>query len=109
MPISQNKDDDQLRLMRMNESIENGYRTVLETEETSHLILENLHSQRETIQQSIERLKGSNANLGKSSRTARAMTRHLIINRLMLVGACAFLFIITLGVLFFFLKHKYNF
>ncbi|CAH1794609.1 unnamed protein product [Owenia fusiformis] len=93
--------DNTERLERSGKRLEQGYRTAIETEQIGNQILEDLSSQRETIQRSRERLRETDANLGKSSRVLSGMMRRIIQNRLILVViGLIILVIIGLGIYF---------
>lgn len=77
--VSINNDQRQ-RLLENSETIERtgnrlqeGYRVVLETETLGAQVLSDLHHQRETIQNSRARLRETNAELGRASRTLNTM------------------------------------
>ncbi|XP_075153118.1 vesicle transport through interaction with t-SNAREs 1a [Haematobia irritans] len=72
--------DQRQRLLDNSETIERtgnrlqeGYRVVIETETLGAQILSDLHQQRETIQNSRARLRETNAELGRASRTLNTM------------------------------------
>lgn len=72
--------DQRQRLLENSETIERtgnrlqeGYRVVIETETLGAQILSDLHSQRETIQNARSRLRETNAELGRASRTLNTM------------------------------------
>ncbi|XP_013099005.1 vesicle transport through interaction with t-SNAREs homolog 1A [Stomoxys calcitrans] len=72
--------DQRQRLLDNSETIERtgnrlqeGYRVVIETETMGAQILSDLHQQRETIQNSRARLRETNAELGRASRTLNTM------------------------------------
>lgn len=95
-------------MSRMNKNLENGYRIVLETEETGKNILSDLFSQRETIERSRDRLREVNNNLGKSSRIVSTMTRHILQNKILLFGLCFFLIAFVVIALFLVIKRKFD-
>lgn len=65
--------DNSERLERSGHELEGAYRTVIETEEIGTQILMNLSSQRESIQRSRNRLRETNADLGRSNRLMNVM------------------------------------
>ena len=87
-------------LLKMNTNLENGYKMVLESEETGRTILSDLFSQRETMERARDRLRETNMNLGKSSRVVSAMTRHLVKNKLILIGMCVLLALFLIFVVY---------
>lgn len=65
--------DNSERLERTGNDLEGAYRTVIETEEIGSQILMNLSTQRESIQRSRNRLRETNADLGRSNRIMNVM------------------------------------
>ncbi|XP_065355807.1 vesicle transport through interaction with t-SNAREs homolog 1A [Calliphora vicina] len=72
--------DQRQRLLENSETIErtgnrlqDGYRVLVETETLGAQVLSDLHHQRETIQNSRGRLRETNAELGRASRTLNTM------------------------------------
>ncbi|XP_031438804.1 vesicle transport through interaction with t-SNAREs homolog 1A isoform X4 [Clupea harengus] len=62
-------------LERSSRRLAAGYQIAVETEQVGQEILSNLNSDREKIQRSRDRLRETDANLGKSSRILTAMLR----------------------------------
>ncbi|XP_051969179.1 vesicle transport through interaction with t-SNAREs homolog 1A-like isoform X3 [Xyrauchen texanus] len=67
--------DNTERLERSSRRLEAGYQIAVETEQVGQEILSSLHSDREKIQRSRDRLRETDANLGKSSRILTGMLR----------------------------------
>ncbi|XP_014898764.1 vesicle transport through interaction with t-SNAREs homolog 1A isoform X3 [Xiphophorus hellerii] len=67
--------DNTERLERSSRRLEAGYQIAVETEQVGQEILANLHTDREKIQRARERLRETDANLGKSSRILTGMLR----------------------------------
>ncbi|XP_038128581.1 vesicle transport through interaction with t-SNAREs homolog 1A isoform X3 [Cyprinodon tularosa] len=67
--------DNTERLERSSRRLEAGYQIAVETEQVGQEILSNLHTDREKIQRARERLRETDANLGKSSRVLTGMLR----------------------------------
>ncbi|XP_042363642.1 vesicle transport through interaction with t-SNAREs homolog 1A isoform X3 [Plectropomus leopardus] len=67
--------DNTEKLERSSRRLEAGYQIAVETEQVGQEILSNLHSDREKIQRARERLRETDANLGKSSRILTGMLR----------------------------------
>lgn len=65
--------DNSERLERTGNQLQEGYRIAIETEEIGTQVLQNLSNQRETIQRSRNRLRETNADLGRSSRLMNMM------------------------------------
>ncbi|XP_061491992.1 vesicle transport through interaction with t-SNAREs homolog 1A isoform X2 [Rhineura floridana] len=77
--------DNTERLERSSRRLEAGYQIAVETEQIGQDILENLSHDREKIQRARERLRETDANLGKSSRILTGMLRRIIQNRILIV------------------------
>ncbi|XP_030058589.1 vesicle transport through interaction with t-SNAREs homolog 1A isoform X1 [Microcaecilia unicolor] len=93
--------DNSERLERSSRRLEAGYQIAVETEQIGQDILENLNHDREKIQRARERLRETDANLGKSSRILTGMLRRIIQNRILVVTlAIAIVFTIVLAVFF---------
>ncbi|XP_054839326.1 vesicle transport through interaction with t-SNAREs homolog 1A isoform X1 [Eublepharis macularius] len=77
--------DNTERLERSSRRLEAGYQIAVETEQIGQEMLENLSHDREKIQRARERLRETDANLGKSSRILTGMLRRIIQNRILIV------------------------
>ncbi|XP_058477449.1 vesicle transport through interaction with t-SNAREs homolog 1A isoform X1 [Solea solea] len=88
--------DNTEKLERSSRRLEAGYQIAVETEQVGQEVLANLHSDREKIQRARERLRETDANLGKSSRILTGMLRRIIQNRVLVfvLGAIILLTII---------------
>ncbi|XP_051969178.1 vesicle transport through interaction with t-SNAREs homolog 1A-like isoform X2 [Xyrauchen texanus] len=88
--------DNTERLERSSRRLEAGYQIAVETEQVGQEILSSLHSDREKIQRSRDRLRETDANLGKSSRILTGMLRRIIQNRVLvfILGAIILLTIV---------------
>ncbi|XP_043957505.1 vesicle transport through interaction with t-SNAREs homolog 1A isoform X2 [Gambusia affinis] len=75
--------DNTEKLERSSRRLEAGYQIAVETEQVGQEILANLHTDREKIQRARERLRETDANLGKSSRILTGMLRRIIQNRVL--------------------------
>lgn len=93
-------------LNKMNKNLENGYRMVLESEETGNNILSDLFGQREQMQRARDRLREVNNNLGKSSRVVSSMTRKALQNKVILFGMIVFLVLTVIFVVYLVIKKK---
>ncbi|XP_063473918.1 vesicle transport through interaction with t-SNAREs homolog 1A isoform X1 [Symphalangus syndactylus] len=69
--------DNTERLERSSRRLEAGYQIAVETEQIGQEMLENLSHDREKIHRARERLRETDANLGKSSRILTGMLRRL--------------------------------
>uniref|UniRef100_A0AAZ3RHY9 t-SNARE coiled-coil homology domain-containing protein n=1 Tax=Oncorhynchus tshawytscha TaxID=74940 RepID=A0AAZ3RHY9_ONCTS len=67
--------DNTEKLERSSRRLDAGYQIAVETEQVGQEILANLHTDREKIQRSRDRLRETDANLGKSSRILTGMLR----------------------------------
>jgi vesicle transport through interaction with t-SNAREs 1 len=98
--LNQLNEESQYTLHKMNKNLDNGYRMVLETEETGKNILSDLFSQRETVERARDRLREANSNLGKSSRVVGEMARRILQNKIILFGMCALIFLAVIFTLY---------
>ncbi|KAH8239603.1 hypothetical protein KR032_005845 [Drosophila birchii] len=96
--------DQRQRLLDNSEQIERtgnrlteGYRVALETEQLGAQVLSDLHHQRETLQGARARLRETNAELGRASRTLNNMMLRAMREKVVLygVGVC---FVVAVGV-----------
>ncbi|XP_047616645.1 vesicle transport through interaction with t-SNAREs homolog 1A isoform X4 [Phacochoerus africanus] len=87
--------DNTERLERSSRRLEAGYQIAVETEQIGQEMLENLSHDREKIQRARERLRETDANLGKSSRVLTGMLRRIIQNRILVV-ILAIILVITI-------------
>ncbi|XP_056627000.1 vesicle transport through interaction with t-SNAREs homolog 1A isoform X2 [Triplophysa dalaica] len=83
-------------LERSSRRLDAGYQIAVETEQIGQEILTNLATDREKIQRSRDRLRETDANLGKSSRILTGMLRRIIQNRILvfILGAIILLTIV---------------
>lgn len=102
------RQENQASIHKMNNNLQNGYRMVLESEETGNTILSDLFSQREQMQRSRERLREANMNLGKSSRIVGQMAQKLMQNKIALFVMCAILLLTVIFVIYFVVRSKSN-
>ncbi|XP_034296009.1 vesicle transport through interaction with t-SNAREs homolog 1A isoform X2 [Pantherophis guttatus] len=93
--------DNTERLERSSRRLEAGYQIAVETEQIGQDILENLSHDREKIQRARDRLRETDANLGKSSRILTGMLRRIIQNRILLVILAVIIIFAVLMVIFF--------
>ncbi|XP_067672630.1 vesicle transport through interaction with t-SNAREs homolog 1A-like [Haliotis asinina] len=99
--------DNTERLDRTSRRLEHGYRAAVETEQIGAQIMEDLHSQRQTIQKSRNRLEEMNTTLGKSSRVLSGMMRRIIQNRILLIGI-GLLLVIVISVAIYFTVRRHS-
>uniref|UniRef100_A0A8C3LAR8 Vesicle transport through interaction with t-SNAREs homolog 1A n=1 Tax=Chrysolophus pictus TaxID=9089 RepID=A0A8C3LAR8_CHRPC len=93
--------DNTERLERSSRRLEAGYQIAVETEQIGQEMLENLSHDREKIQRARERLRETDANLGKSSRILTGMLRRIIQNRILVVILAVFIILTTAAAIFF--------
>ncbi|XP_055917961.1 vesicle transport through interaction with t-SNAREs homolog 1A [Eupeodes corollae] len=91
------RDDQKQRLLENSERIERtgnrlveGYRIAVETEELSTQVLQDLHHQRETLNNARSRLRETNAELGRSSRILNSMLMRALREKAILYGVGGF-------------------
>uniref|UniRef100_A0A1A9WW88 t-SNARE coiled-coil homology domain-containing protein n=1 Tax=Glossina brevipalpis TaxID=37001 RepID=A0A1A9WW88_9MUSC len=82
--------DNSERIERTGNRLQEGYRIALETETLGAQVLGDLHHQRETIHTSRARLRETNAELGRASRTLNSMLMRAMRQKAILytVGGC---------------------
>lgn len=80
--------DNTEKLERSGRRLEEGYKMCVETEQIGVDIMDNLHRDREVIERSRERLRGTDQNLSKSSRILTGMMRRIIQNKIILALVC---------------------
>ena len=99
-------EQNQYTIHKMNKNLDNGYRMVLESEETGKNILSDLFSQRETVERARDRLREANSNLGKSSRVVGAMAKRILQNKILLFGMCTLLFLAVVFTLYILIRKR---
>ncbi|XP_061666660.1 vesicle transport through interaction with t-SNAREs homolog 1A isoform X1 [Syngnathoides biaculeatus] len=98
--------DNTERLERSSRRLEAGYQIAVETEQVGQEILSNLHTDREKIQRARERLRETDANLGKSSRILTGMLRRIIQNRVLVFVLGAFIVLTIILAIYFNLRGR---
>uniref|UniRef100_A0A8B9DRP9 Vesicle transport through interaction with t-SNAREs 1A n=1 Tax=Anser cygnoides TaxID=8845 RepID=A0A8B9DRP9_ANSCY len=98
--------DNTERLERSSRRLEAGYQIAVETEQIGQEMLENLSHDREKIQRARERLRETDANLGKSSRILTGMLRRIIQNRILIVVLALFIILTTAMAIYFSVKRR---
>ncbi|XP_059476563.1 vesicle transport through interaction with t-SNAREs homolog 1A-like isoform X3 [Neocloeon triangulifer] len=76
--------DNSEKIERTGRQLQAGYRIALETEEIGTAVMRDLHSQRETLQRARNRLRETDAELGRSSRIINSMIARSIQHRVIL-------------------------
>lgn len=98
--------DNTERLERSSRRLEAGYQIAVETEQIGQEMLENLSHDREKIQRARERLRETDANLGKSSRILTGMLRRIIQNRILIVVLAVIIIFTTMMAIYFSVKGR---
>lgn len=88
--------DNTEQLERSSRKLETGYGLAIEAEHVGSEILNNLHSQRATIQHGRERLRETDNDLGKSSRILSGMMRRVLQHRVILYAVGGVMVIIVI-------------
>ncbi|XP_059158669.1 vesicle transport through interaction with t-SNAREs homolog 1A-like [Physella acuta] len=96
--------DNSETLERTSRRLDHGYRIAIETEQMGSQILDDLHSQRQTITRSRGRLQEMDSALGKSSRLLSGMMHRVIQNRVMLLGVMLIVLIAIILFIYFMVK-----
>lgn len=79
------------RLNKTSDRIAQGRQTLLETEELGVNILQDLHSQRQTILRARDTLHEADDNISRARRVLATMSRRLMTNKLLMFGIAALL------------------
>ncbi|XP_030570661.1 vesicle transport through interaction with t-SNAREs homolog 1A [Drosophila novamexicana] len=89
--------DNSERIERTGNRLTEGYRVAVETEALGAQVLNDLHHQRETLQGARARLRETNADIGRASRTLNTMMLRALREKVVLygVGVC---FVVAVGV-----------
>ncbi|XP_023785042.1 vesicle transport through interaction with t-SNAREs homolog 1A [Cyanistes caeruleus] len=98
--------DNTERLERSSRRLEAGYQIAVETEQIGQEMLENLSHDREKIQRARERLRETDANLGKSSRILTGMLRRIIQNRILIVVLAVIIIFTTMMAIYFSVRGR---
>ena len=89
------------RIARTGDRIKQSKTTLLETEEIGVSILQNLHSQRETLTHAGDTLSGVDHNIGKSRKILGTMARRVIQNKIIMVGIIVLLMLCICLIIYF--------
>ncbi|CAL8282106.1 unnamed protein product [Merluccius merluccius] len=98
--------DNTEKLERSSRRLEAGYQIAVETEQIGQEMLSNLNTDREKIQRARERLRETDANLGKSSRILTGMLRRIIQNRFLVFILGAIILITIILAIYFNLRRR---
>lgn len=97
--------DNSERIERTGNRLAEGYRTILETEQLGTAVLQDLSSQRETIQQSRSRIREANEDLRQSSRIMNSMIMRSLRERAVLFAVVTVFVIVIFSVIYYAVKH----
>lgn len=97
--------DNSDRIERTGHTLDHAYRVVIETEEIGAHVLANLSSQRESIQRSRNRLRETNADLGRSARVMNSMIMRSLRDKFAIYIIGVLFFAGVTLTLYFTLKH----
>ncbi|XP_023223039.1 vesicle transport through interaction with t-SNAREs homolog 1A-like [Centruroides sculpturatus] len=98
--------DNTERLERSSRKLHTGYKISVETEQIGAEILNDLHSQRETIQKARQKLRETDDDLGKSSRILTGMIRRVIQNRVILFVVGSIILCVIVTAIYFMVKRS---
>lgn len=93
--------DNSERIERTGNRLIDGYRTILETEQIGAAVLQDLSTQRDTIQKSRSRLRVANEDLRQSSRIMNSMIMRSLRERAVLFGVIVVFVIVILSVFYY--------
>lgn len=93
--------DNSERIERTGNRLTDGYRIVVEAEQIGATVLQDLSSQRETLQKSRNRLRETNEDLRQSSRIMNSMIMRSIRERAVLFGVIAVFIIVIFSTIYY--------
>lgn len=97
--------DNAERIERTGNRLTEGLRNVLETEQIGSTVLQDLSTQRETMQRSRARLRDAGEDLRQSSRIMNSMIMRSIRERALLFGVCAVFVIVIFSTIYYSFTH----
>lgn len=97
--------DNSERVERTGNRLTEGYKTILETEQIGASVLQDLSSQRETIQKSRSRLREANEDLRQSSRIMNSMIMRSLRERALLFGVVTVFVVIVFSTFYYAVTH----
>lgn len=97
--------DNSERIERTGNRLTEGYRTILETEQIGTAVLQDLSSQRETLQKSRSRLRTANEDLRQSSRIMNSMIMRSLRERAVLFGVVVVFAVVIISVIYFEIRN----
>lgn len=91
--------DNSEKIERTSRQMEQGYRVIVETEQIGTQVLQDLNSQRETLQRARTRLRETDSDLSRSSRLMNSMIMRSIREKAILYGVgLVFIVILSFGI-----------
>ncbi|XP_031630445.1 vesicle transport through interaction with t-SNAREs homolog 1A [Contarinia nasturtii] len=97
--------DNSERIERTGNRLTEGYKTILETERIGTAVLQDLSSQRETLQKSRSRLREANEDLRQSSRIMNSMIMRSLRERAVLFGVIIIFIVVVFSTLYYAITH----
>lgn len=97
--------DNSERIERTGNRLADGYRTILETEQIGASVLQDLSSQRETLQKSRSRLREANEDLRQSSRIMNSMIMRSLRERAVLFGVVTIFIVVVCSTFYYAVTH----
>lgn len=97
--------DNSERIERTGNRLAEGYKTALETERIGATVLQDLSSQRETLQKSRSRLREANEDLRQSSRIMNSMIMRSLRERAVLFGVITIFVIVVISTFYYAISH----
>lgn len=97
--------DNSERIERTGNRLAEGYKTILETEQLGTAVLQDLSSQRETLQKSRSRLREANEDLRQSSRIMNSMIMRSLRERAVLFGVIAIFIVVVFSTFYYAVTH----
>lgn len=97
--------DNSERIERTGNRLTEGYRTILETERIGTEVLQDLSTQRDTLQKSRSRLRGANEDLRQSSRIMNSMIMRSLRERAVLFGIVVVFAVVIISIIYFEIKY----
>lgn len=97
--------DNSERIERTGNRLTEGYKTILETEQIGASVLQDLSSQRETLQKSRSRLREANEDLRQSSRIMNSMIMRSLRERAVLFGVITVFIVVVCSTFYYVVFH----
>lgn len=97
--------DNSERIERTGNRLTEGYKTILETERIGATVLQDLSSQRETLQKSRSRLREANEDLRQSSRIMNSMIMRSLRERAVLFGVITIFIVVICSTFYYVVFH----